>query len=107
MLDAPDINRIVLASYTLTTAIDLWKVWRVLCLRARLEREREEQEGVLPGAAGLQQLGALARGRVAHRARAPRAPRARTSPPTRARACLLYTSPRPRDGLLWRMPSSA
>ena len=28
LLDSPEINQIVLVSYSLTTAIDLWKVWR-------------------------------------------------------------------------------
>ena len=30
-----------------------------------------------------------------------------TPKPSQAQACLLYTSPSPRDGLLSRMPSSA
>ena len=36
LLDSPDINQIVLVSYTLTTAIDLWKVYKVLMLRRRI-----------------------------------------------------------------------
>ena len=32
-------------SYSLTTAIDLWKVWRVLCLRRRISAERQGKGG--------------------------------------------------------------
>jgi hypothetical protein len=45
LLDSPGINQIVLVSYSITTAIDLWKVWRVLCLRHRIEASKGEGEG--------------------------------------------------------------
>jgi len=39
LLDSDGVNSIVLISYTCSTALELWKVYRVLCLRAKLGRE--------------------------------------------------------------------
>ena len=45
LLDSDSINSIILMTYTVSTALELWKVAKVLALRARLARNRRSGGG--------------------------------------------------------------
>ena len=51
LLDSDSINSIILMTYTVSTALELWKVAKVLALRARLARNRRSGGGGGGGAA--------------------------------------------------------